>query len=800
MFRMRSSSIFCVIFCSWLVSGTDECGQRVVLTRELVHFGNQSRSGEWPWHVALFHRMNRASPSYACGGTILSKNYVVTAAHCTYPQSRVRPLKAAEVLVRAGIANIQQLEHSLQQMAVVEILRHEEYNTNSLECDIALLKLAGDFEFTNYVRKICCWTGSDEEEQIVGKNGIIVGWGRDETETLPDVLKHASVPIVSRKSCRDSDPNYYTRYLFDRKTFCAGHRNGTSSGLGDSGGGLYIEIDGKWRLRGIVSNGKVNPVTRLLDVKSYVVYTDVAYFLPWLNNKMNLTKGSEDVTTSVQDFAVCGKKKDPQFLRTGYKEERKWPWKGDVYKQSKKPLWLCEVAIVSEYFLLSPAEVYSDSDVYNPYKLYIIFQIFRNGKHQLLSYLQIHQIIRHENFDSHTRMNNIALLQLKSPMKFTEFLRPICLWKGDPARGIMPSTIGYLGEFQDWIKHHDKCVEEIQKISNSTLNEHSLCITISTYQFHGFLGDLLYLKVGESWYLGGISFNMIRYESIFHILLLDVAYYKDWIERNSVLRFQNLLALENCYRTSVDQWMYQIYNRYVFQCYASLITTSLLLTTASCVDEIPVKSVYVLNDHHERVSTVSKLHLHPSFDKLEFTNNIAIVELEQAVDKIPICLSKTPEKLSSLTQQSLSWQPNPSKTNSILHSAVNFTSTNIRTCANRWQQEGAKVDTTGSNICGLMIWQELQKSLFQCTFNLHGSPLVSKSNNNTTMFLKGVLDIGKSNHCVANDLPEVYIDVMAYSEWITEIGLVNRGSFSVPVGIHGSPSRQEWRLGIKTGN
>lgn len=40
---------------------------------------------------------------------------------------------------------------------------------------------------------------------------------------------------------------------------------------------------------------------------------------------------------------------------------------------------------------------------------------------------QVAQVIRHEGYDSTTNDNDIALLQLSSPVEFTSYIRPVCL-------------------------------------------------------------------------------------------------------------------------------------------------------------------------------------------------------------------------------------------------------------------------------------------------------------------------------------------------------------------------------------
>lgn len=43
----------------------------------------------------------------------------------------------------------------------------------------------------------------------------------------------------------------------------------------------------------------------------------------------------------------------------------------------------------------------------------------------------VSRIILHPNYDSDTNNNDIALLRLSSPVKFTDYIRPVCLAAGD---------------------------------------------------------------------------------------------------------------------------------------------------------------------------------------------------------------------------------------------------------------------------------------------------------------------------------------------------------------------------------
>lgn len=64
-----------------------------------------------------------------------------------------------------------------------------------------------------------------------------------------------------------------------------GDRNGAGPCSGDSGGGLYMLDNGKWRLRGVVSvslrpqNGEAS-----CNLDEYIIFTDTAQYLTWIRN------------------------------------------------------------------------------------------------------------------------------------------------------------------------------------------------------------------------------------------------------------------------------------------------------------------------------------------------------------------------------------------------------------------------------------------------------------------------------------------------------------------------------------
>ncbi|KAH9640521.1 hypothetical protein HF086_001570 [Spodoptera exigua] len=89
------------------------------------------------------------------------------------------------------------------------------------------------------------------------------------------------MPVVDQQTCLNSYEQFFGIFTSD-KTFCAGYRDVGSACNGDSGGGMVFEKDGAWYLRGVVSLSVARKGVYRCDPNHYVIFTDVAKFLPWI--------------------------------------------------------------------------------------------------------------------------------------------------------------------------------------------------------------------------------------------------------------------------------------------------------------------------------------------------------------------------------------------------------------------------------------------------------------------------------------------------------------------------------------
>ncbi|CAG5030785.1 unnamed protein product [Parnassius apollo] len=274
----------------------DSCGRRKITHTELIVGGANTKAGDWPWHVAIY-RLHRADIKYICGGTLLSKNYVLTAAHCATIRGEAVIPDILNIVL--GKYNLVGGDIAVQEKEVFKVIIHEKFNYKiRLDNDIALLKLRTEVTFTDYVQPACIW--SEKAIEKIPTNeiiGTVIGWGFDQTDELSSQLRQATMPIISENTCYKSNPLFYSNVLTENK-FCAGLKNGTSACNGDSGGGFFVFVPdishdahpnapGAWYLKGIVSLTVSRRDVPLCDPTQYVVFTDVSRYREWIDKNIN---------------------------------------------------------------------------------------------------------------------------------------------------------------------------------------------------------------------------------------------------------------------------------------------------------------------------------------------------------------------------------------------------------------------------------------------------------------------------------------------------------------------------------
>ncbi|XP_041634309.1 serine protease 27-like [Cheilinus undulatus] len=260
--------IFGVVFVALTITGShaqlDVCGIAPRNTR--IVGGEDAPAGAWPWQASL-HNIG----GHFCGGSLINKRYVLTAAHC-FPST-----STSNIVVYLGRETQQLLNFNEVSRTVSRIINHENYDDSTSDNDISLLELSSDVEFTEYIRPVCLAASGSVFN--AGTTCWVTGWGTIQTDVplgFPQRLQEVDVPIVSNAQCRLS---YST--LTDNM-ICAGlAEGGKDSCQGDSGGPLVCKSGSRWIEPGVVSFGRG---CALADFPG--VYARVSVYQEWINGKI----------------------------------------------------------------------------------------------------------------------------------------------------------------------------------------------------------------------------------------------------------------------------------------------------------------------------------------------------------------------------------------------------------------------------------------------------------------------------------------------------------------------------------
>jgi len=231
--------------------------------------GYQAERHAWPFIVKI---------RIGCGGSIVSNNWIVTAAHCC----RVSNIRFLDVTVGEydrGANDVGARTYRVKSKTI-----HPQFVQTTLKNDICLLELEESITFSSVAQPVCFPEKNSRIDQVkLGEGPLcyVAGWGRiGEQLGTARILQETQVPIVNNTVC---DAAYQRNNINETAMLCAGYaEGGIDACQGDSGGPMICVEDNQPVLRGVVSWGIGCARSGL-----YGVYTRTSSFIDWIQNTIN---------------------------------------------------------------------------------------------------------------------------------------------------------------------------------------------------------------------------------------------------------------------------------------------------------------------------------------------------------------------------------------------------------------------------------------------------------------------------------------------------------------------------------
>ncbi|XP_076289169.1 chymotrypsin-2-like isoform X2 [Lasioglossum baleicum] len=212
--------------------------------------GTPAEDGQFPYQASLRYRSR-----HFCGGSVLNKRWILTAAHC------LSGLNGNGITVVLGT---NKLDDGGDMYQSEKIISHPRYSSALIRNDIGLIRVSKDIVFGDKVMPIGL---PNENFSKTDYPAALSGWGTTSYPgEAPNKLQHIELSVIDQKQCLN------TSFRITNDNICTLNKRGEGACHGDSGGPLVADKE----QIGVVSwgipcaRGQPDVFTRVYSYKQWI--------------------------------------------------------------------------------------------------------------------------------------------------------------------------------------------------------------------------------------------------------------------------------------------------------------------------------------------------------------------------------------------------------------------------------------------------------------------------------------------------------------------------------------------------
>ncbi|KAM7293419.1 putative serine protease [Ixodes scapularis] len=185
--------------------------------------GSDATPLEFPWQISL-----RISGQHICGGSIINKQHILTAAHCILEGYT----SAYYYTVVVGDQKLDTVDPNEKTFSVQSYTIHPKWNRATVNYDYAILKLKTPLDFSGAQKALMPICLPEKNQVFDNRTCTATGWGylKDKSMgggTVSNVLQKVDLPTVPYNECKNDYKNVNT--VVEDTMICAGPKEGGKS-------------------------------------------------------------------------------------------------------------------------------------------------------------------------------------------------------------------------------------------------------------------------------------------------------------------------------------------------------------------------------------------------------------------------------------------------------------------------------------------------------------------------------------------------------------------------------------------